>query len=162
MNDLVDFKYINNSLTTLVQHRFISKLSRYFGLSTKLMRAHLDEESIKERGVISFHFPEAIDIREEFYIASFKLNVHELINPDKFDNSRLNREYITMVTGQYRQDATMVVYDRDFFVLFDMDFIDFGSEGGGGIYVNYYPEFRHKILLPLAAFLKLRYPLPHL
>ena len=160
----IEFKYINDSLTTALQNRFIGKVASYFDISKKLLRSTLDEEMIKKHSLIHFSNPLetfGVMLRDNFYISSFKLSVHDLITPSKFINSRFYSEYTIMISDPERGGNTVFVVDSEgqLFCLIGFDKLPKDVDVGG-VYMSYNSTFKSKILLPIETFFSARYPSP--
>jgi hypothetical protein len=157
MSELVEFKYVNNSLTTIPQSRLISKLATYFRIPAKQLREVLDKELIKE-GVVAFNLPDN-PINEDFYVASFRLNLNHILKPKKFADSEFFAQYTIMSAGKNKGSRFVVFSGSSLYILANLKDLD-SSKGGGGIYIHYPPDLEDMVLLPIDTYLIATYPSP--
>jgi hypothetical protein len=156
MSDPVEFKYINNSLTTTAQSKVVNKLASHFKIPVKNLREALDKEQL-QNGVISVD-ETVCYVESDFYVASFDLNVVDLIHPTKFENSKLYYNYTIMKSrASYTPHQLLtIVDDTDIFILVDIDRLR-EFVGVGGLYWNY-SNCRNALLVPFKTFLDTEYP----
>lgn len=159
MTDPIKFEYVNNSLTTMAQSRLISKLASYIKVPVKKMRECLDEDMLKNTGIISF--PGLYSSFNSFYLADIPININTFLTEKAITKSRFLEEYIIFKSKLGSKGVLFVANTAPDFMVFD-DYFPPAMEGVGAIYVHYPSlEIEDKLLLPIDTYLKLTYPSPY-
>ena len=160
MSEPIQFEYVNDSLTTMVQSRLISKLACYLKIPVKKMRECLDKEVLKDTGVITF--PSLEFDFPSFYAADIPVNVNAFLSEKSFEKSKFLEEYIIFTSKPNTSNVAFVCNCPDFMVMDDYEELDGNDDmGRGGIYFNYRKlDIRDKILYPITTYLNIHYPLP--
>jgi len=156
---IFEYSHDNNSLTTLAQHKLISKLAGHFGLSAKLVRSHLNLDSLA-KGVIDPRLPE-YPVSHTFTCTSIKLKLTDLIYPKKLIKSAFLFNHSLMTASLHFSDVPLfVVACPDLYILDAVDNVP-NNRGVGGIYLNYpVHHIVDSVLLPFASWLDAKYPHP--
>src|SRR5579859_8111465 len=104
MSDPIEFKFINDSLTTIPQARLVSKLASYFKIPQKHMREALDKDRLKYNSIVSFvgNFEQyECSFDEEFYVSASRININDFIDPKRFHKSKLVNDYNLIMSNPH-------------------------------------------------------------
>lgn len=154
MSEKIKFEFVNNSLTNIAQHTVIQKIGSYFKIPQKMLRAALDEDSLKTNNLVSF--PDLRDtLTDEFYTVSYKFNLAEVLDSRKFEKSKL---YSLFLASPDPTNIFTIVSNKSVLVM--VLACDVAVEGVGGIYMNYDYLSEAWMILPLANYLAVKYPSP--
>ena len=158
MPELTEFKYVNNSLTTIPQSRVLQKIASHFHIPLADVRESLNKDKLAN-GILSFSDP--VPMKEELYVASFALKIDSLITGSKIEQSRFYSEY-SILNSQPAYRGVMFMAYPSMMILTSLSALVTNSSGGkGGIYMCY-PKLglHNEILLFFSEYLRLIHPPP--
>ena len=152
MSDPIEFKYVNDSLTTMAQSRLINKLASYIKVPVKTMRSCLDLDKLKSEAVLDFN---GLDVSlPSFYLSECRVNINDFLSEKALSKSKFLAEYAIFISKATKTSTLFVSNSPDFMVLDDMAY-----KGVGGIFIDY-PTLNidNQLLVTIDLWLAINYP----